>query len=160
MSKNINVNLLYYWGNQAIDDLEKDYIRELIIRQYVEDARYVRDEKFLTSFVKIYNWFLNSNNFKKEVMADLIIIYMALTDCVINLSDDVCRDIINNASVETVGRYGDMVSHAYLKKLCIDKYHGYAFEFYDFTSHDKDDSRCLKRKIVNEYRKDDNNDKY
>ena len=27
MSKNVNVNLLYHWGDKAIDDLEKDYIR-------------------------------------------------------------------------------------------------------------------------------------
>lgn len=152
MSKNFNIDLLYYWGNHAIDDLKKDYIRGLIIKQYVDVSRCVKDEKFLISFVKVYNWFLGSSNFKKEVMADLIIIYMALTDCVVDLSDEVCIDIISNASIETVGRYGGMVSHTYLRKLCIDKYHNYAFDFYDFTLYDKVDSDCLKRK---KYRKDD-----
>ena len=76
MSKEINVNLLYCWGNQAIDDLEKDYIRKLIIKQYVKVSKCVSDEEFLIPFVKVYNWFLDSSNFKKEVMADLIIIYM------------------------------------------------------------------------------------
>ena len=94
MSKEINVNLLYCWGNQAIDDLEKDYIRKLIIKQYVKVAKCVSDEEFLIPFVKVYNWFLESSNFKKEVMADLIIIYMTLTDCIIDLSDDICIDIL------------------------------------------------------------------
>ncbi len=155
MSKEINVNLLYCWGNQAVDDLEKDYIRKLIIKQYVKVAKCVSDEEFLIPFVKVYNWFLDSSNFKKEVMADLIIIYMTLTDCIIEISDDVCRDIVDNASVETVGRYGDMIKHDYLRKLCNGKYHDYAFEFYDFNLHAMDDSKCLKRIIVHEYRKDD-----
>ncbi len=149
MSENVNINLLYCWGNQAIDDLEKDYIRMITIRQFIND------EKFLSSFVKIYNEFLNSSNFKKEIMADLIIIYLSLVDSIINLDDDVCRNIVTNASIETIGHYGDMVTHDNLRKLCINKYWDYVFEFYDFTSHDKDNSQCLKRKMVNEYRKDD-----
>ena len=155
MSKEINVNLLYCWGNQAIDDLEKDYIRKLIIKQYVKVSKCVSDEEFLIPFVKVYNWFLDSSNFKKEVMADLIIIYMTLTDCIIDLSDDICRDIVDNASIETIGFYGDMIGHCNLRMLCINKFWDYAFEFYDFTSRDKDISKCLKRKVINEYGKDD-----
>lgn len=149
MSKEINVNLLYCWGNQAIDDLEKDYIRMITIKQFISN------EKFLSSFVKIYNGFLNSSNFKKEIMADLIIIYLSLTDSIINLDEDICRDIANNASIETIGFYGDMIAHYNLRKLCINKFWDYVFEFYDFTLYDKNESKVLKRKIVNEYRKDD-----
>lgn len=149
MSKEINVNLLYCWGNQAIDDLEKDYIRMITIKQFISN------EKFLSSFVKIYNGFLNSNNFKKEIMADLIIIYLSLADSIINLDEDICRDIANNASIETIGFYGDMVTHNDLRKLCINRFWDYVFEFYDFTAHDKNESKGLKRKVVNEYRKDD-----
>ncbi len=149
MSKNVNVNLLYHWGDKAIDDLEKDYIRMITIKQFIND------ENFLASFVKIYNGFLNSNNFKKGIMADLIIIYLSLADSIINLDEDICRDIVDNASIETIGFYGDMVTHNDLRKLCINKYWDYVFEFYDFTSHDKDNSKCLKRKIVNEYGEDD-----
>lgn len=140
MSKNVNVNLLYCWGNQAIDDLEKDYIRMLAIKQFISS------EKFLSSFVKIYNDFLNSSNFKKEIMADLIIIYLSLSDNIIDLDDNICRDIVANASIETIGSYGDTITNNNLRKLCINKYWGYVFEFYDFNSHDKDDSKCLKRK--------------
>lgn len=86
MSKNVNVNLLYHWGDKSIDDLEKDYIRMIAIKQFISD------EKFLSSFVKIYNGFLNSSNFKKEIMADLIIIYLSLTDSIINLDEDICRE--------------------------------------------------------------------
>lgn len=149
MSKNVNVNLLYHWGDKAIDDLEKDYIRMIAIRQFISD------EKFLSSFVKIYNGFLNSSNFKKEIMADLIIIYLSLTDSIINLDEDICRDIVDNASIETIGFYGDMIGHCNLRMLCINKFWDYAFEFYDFTSRDKDISKCLKRKVINEYGKDD-----
>ena len=149
MSKNVNVNLLYNWGDKAIDDLEKDYIRMIAIKQFISD------EKFLSSFVKIYNGFLNSSNFKKEIMADLIIIYLSLTDSIINLDEDICRDIVDNASIETIGFYGDMIGHCNLKMLCINKFWDYAFEFYDFTSRDKDISKCLKRKVINEYGKDD-----
>ena len=149
MSKNVNVNLLYNWGDKAIDDLEKDYIRMIAIKQFISD------EKFLSSFVKIYNGFLNSSNFKKEIMADLIIIYLSLTDSIINLDEDICRDIVDNASIETIGFYGDMIGHCNLRMLCINKFWDYAFEFYDFTSRDKDISKCLKRKVINEYGKDD-----
>ena len=149
MSKEINVNLLYCWGNQAIDDLEKDYIRMITIKQFISD------EKFLSSFVKIYNEFLNSSDFKKEIMADLIIIYLSLADSVVDLDEDICRDIANNASIETIGFYGDMIGHCNLRILCINKFWDYVFEFYDFTSRDKDISKCLKRKVINEYRKDD-----
>lgn len=149
MSKNVNVNLLYHWGDKAIDDLEKDYIRLIAIKQFISD------EKFLSSFVKIYNGFLNSSNFKKEIMADLIIIYLSLTDSIINLDEDICRDIVDNASIETIGFYGDMIGHCNLRMLCINKFWDYAFEFYDFTSRDKDISKCLKRKVINEYGKDD-----
>lgn len=149
MSKNVNVNLLYHWGDKAIDDLEKDYIRMIAIKQFISD------EKFLSSFVKIYNGFLNSSNFKKEIMADLIIIYLSLTDSIINLDEDICRDIVDNASIETIGFYGDMIGHCNLRMLCINKFWDYAFEFYDFTSRDKDISKCLKRKVINEYGKDD-----
>lgn len=149
MSKEINVNLLYCWGNQAIDDLEKDYIRMITIKQFISN------EKFLSSFVKIYNGFLNSINFKKEIMADLIIIYLSLTDSIINLDEDICRDIVDNASIETIGFYGDMIAHYNLRKLCINKFWDYVFEFYDFTLYDKNESKVLKREIVNEYRKDD-----
>ena len=149
MSKNVNVNLLYHWGDKAIDDLEKDYIRMITIKQFISN------EKFLSSFVKIYNGFLNSSNFKKEIMADLIIIYLSLTDSIINLDEDICRDIVDNASIETIGFYGDMIGHCNLRMLCINKFWDYAFEFYDFTSRDKDISKCLKRKVINEYGKDD-----
>lgn len=149
MSKNVNVNLLYHWGDRAIDDLEKDYIRLIAIKQFISD------EKFLSSFVKIYNGFLNSSNFKKEIMADLIIIYLSLTDSIINLVEDTCRDIVDNASIETIGFYGDMIGHCNLRMLCINKFWDYVFEFYDFTSRDKDISKCLKRKVINEYGKDD-----
>lgn len=149
MSKNVNVNLLYHWGDKAIDDLEKDYIRMIAIKQFISD------EKFLSSFVKIYNGFLSSSNFKKEIMADLIIIYLSLTDSIINLDEDICRDIVDNASIETIGFYGDMIGHCNLRMLCINKFWDYAFEFYDFTSRDKDISKCLKRKVINEYGKDD-----
>ena len=149
MSKEINVNFVDCGGNQAIDDLEKDYIRMITIKQFISN------EKFLSSFVKIYNGFLNSSDFKKEIMADLIIIYLSLTDSVVDLDEDICRDIANNASIETIGFYGDMVTHNDLRKLCINKYWDYVFEFYDFTSHDKNESKGLKRKVVNEYRKDD-----
>ena len=149
MSKNVNVNLLYHWGDKAIDDLEKDYIRLIAIKQFISD------EKFLSSFVKIYNGFLNSSNFKKEIMADLIIIYLSLTDSIINLDEDICRDIVDNASIETIGFYGDMIGHCNLRMLCINKFWDYVFEFYDFTSCDKDISKCLKRKVINEYGKDD-----
>ena len=149
MSKNFNVNLLYHWGDKAIDDLEKDYIRMITIKQFISN------EKFLSSFVKIYNGFLNSSDFKKEIMADLIIIYLSLADSIINLDEDICRDIVDNASIETIGFYGDMIGHCNLRMLCINKFWDYVFEFYDFTSRDKDSSKCLKRKIVYEYRKDD-----
>lgn len=149
MSKNVNVNLLYHWGDKAIDDLEKDYIRMIAIKQFISD------EKFLSSFVKIYNGFLNSSNFKKEIMADLIIIYLSLTDSIINLDEDICRDIVDNASIETIGFYDDMIGHCNLRMLCINKFWDYVFEFYDFTSRDKDISKCLKRKVINEYGKDD-----
>lgn len=149
MSKNVNVNLLYLWGDKAIDDLEKDYIRMITIKQFISD------EKFLSSFVKIYNGFLNSSNFKKEIMADLIIIYLSLADSVVDLDEDICRDIANNASIEIIGFYGDMIGHCNLRILCINKFWDYVFEFYDFTSRDKDISKCLKRKVINEYRKDD-----
>lgn len=149
MSKEINVNLLYCWGNHAIDDLEKDYIRMITIKQFISN------EKFLSSFVKIYNGFLNSINFKKEIMADLIIIYLSLADSVVDLDEDICRDIVDNASIETIGFYGDMIAHYNLRKLCINKFWDYVFEFYDFTLYDKNESKVLKRKIVNEYRKDD-----
>lgn len=155
MSKEINVNLLYCWGNQAIDDLEKDYIRKLIIKQYVKVSKCVSDEEFLIPFVKVYNWFLDSSNFKKEVMADLIIIYLSLADSVVDLDEDICRDIVDNASIETIGFYGDMIAHYNLRKLCINKFWDYVFEFYDFTLYDKNESKVLKREIVYEYRKDD-----
>ena len=149
MSKNFNVNLLYHWGDKAIDDLEKDYIRMITIKQFISN------EKFLSSFVKIYNGFLNSSDFKKEIMADLIIIYLSLADSVVDLDEDICRDIANNASIETIGFYGDMIGHCNLRMLCINKFWDYVFEFYDFTSRDKDISKCLKRKVINEYGKDD-----
>ena len=66
MSKNVNVNLLYHWGDKAIDDLEKDYIRMIAIKQFISD------EKFLSSFVKIYNGFLNSSNFKTQLNSVLV----------------------------------------------------------------------------------------
>lgn len=146
--KNKDVNLLFCWGNQVIDNQDKDFIRMFIINQFISD------KKFTSSFVKIYNWFLNSNNFKKEVMADLIIIYMSLVECIIDLSDDLCMDIVNNASIETIGYYGDMITHSYLRKLCINKYWDYVFEYYDFTSH-SNNSRYMKKKLVNEYGEDD-----
>lgn len=146
--KNKDINLLFCWGNQAIDNQDKDFIRMFIINQFISD------KKFTSSFIKIYNWFLNSNNFKKEVMADLIIIYMSLVECIIDLSDDLCMDIVNNASIETIGYYGDMITHSYLRKLCINKYWDYVFEYYDFTSH-SNNSRYMKKKLVNEYGEDD-----
>ena len=146
--KNKDVNLLFCWGNQAIDNQDKDFIRMFIINQFISD------KKFTSSFVKIYNWFLNSNNFKKEVMADLIIIYMSLAECIIDLSDDLCMDIVDNASIETIGYYGNMITHSYLRKLCINKYWDYVFEYYDFTSH-SNNSRYMKKKLVNEYGEDD-----
>ena len=149
MSKNFNVNLLYHWGDKAIDDLEKDYIRMITIKQFISN------EKFLSSFVKIYNGFLNSSDFKKEIMADLIIIYLSLADSVVDLDEDICRDIVDNASIETIGFYGDMIGHCNLRMLCINKFWDYVFEFYDFTSRDKDSSKCLRRKVINEYGKDD-----
>lgn len=149
MSKDVNINLLYCLGNQTVDDLRKDYIRLVIIKQII------CDEKFLSSFVKIYNSFLNSFDFKKEVMADLIIIYMALTECIIDLDDDICKDIVDCASIETLGYYSDMIVYNKLKTLCICKYWDYVFEFYDFALHDKDDSKCLRKMVVNDYRKDD-----
>lgn len=149
MRKKINVNLLYCWGNQAINDLDRDYIKMITIKQIISD------ENFLSSFVKIYNNFLNCSDFKKEVMADLIVIYLALTDSVINLDDNICKDIVDNASIETIGFYGDMISHDNLRMLCINKFWNYVFDFYDFSSHDKDDSKYLKKLVVYKYRKDD-----
>ena len=146
--KNTDVNLLFCWGNQAIDNQDKDFIRMIIINQFISD------KKFMSSFVKIYNWFLNSYKFKKEVMADLIVIYMSLSESIIDISDDVCMDIVNNASIETIGYYGDMITHSYLRKLCINKYWDYVFEYYDFTSH-SNNSRYMKKKLVNEYGEDD-----
>ena len=49
MSKKINENLLYHFGNKAINSQEKERIRTIIIKQYVED------ERFLSSFIQKRN---------------------------------------------------------------------------------------------------------
>ena len=48
MSKKINENLLYHFGNKTINSQEKERIRTIIIKQYIED------ERFLSSFIKIF----------------------------------------------------------------------------------------------------------
>ena len=140
MSKKINENLLYHFGNKAINIQEKERIRAIIIKQYIED------ERFLSSFIKIYNSFLESTGFKKEIMADLIIIYMALSNAIVDLNEEICRDIVNHASIETIGYYGDIILQDNLREFCINKYWNYVFEFYGNS--DKDKSKHLRRKII------------
>lgn len=146
MSKKINENLLYHFGNKAINNQEKERIRTVIIKQYTED------ERFLSSFIKIYNSFLDSTGFKKEIMADLIIIYMSLSGSIINLDDESCREIVNHASIETIGYYGDIILQDNLREFCVNKYWNYVFEFYG--NNDKDKSKHLRRKIINLFSKD------
>ena len=90
-TNNIDVNFLLALGNQTVDSQKRDEIKRIII------DRYIHDESIFDSFMKIYTKFLNSSGFKKEVMADLIIIYMASTSSIVNIYDDVCKDIVNNA---------------------------------------------------------------
>lgn len=140
MSKKINENLLYHFGNKTINIQEKERIRTIIIKQYIED------ERFLSSFIKIYNSFLDSTGFKKEIMADLIIIYMSLSGSIINLDDESCREIVNHASIETIGYYGDMIVQNNLREMCVNKYWNYVFEFYGNS--DKDKAKCLRKKRI------------
>ena len=90
-TNNIDVNFLLALGNQTVDSQKRDEIKRIII------DRYIHDESIFDSFMKIYTKFLNSSGFKKEVMADLIIIYMASTSSIVNIYDDICVDIVNNA---------------------------------------------------------------
>ena len=146
MSKKINENLLYHVGDKANSIHEKDHIRAIIIKQYIED------ERFLSSFIKIYNSFLDSTGFKKEIMADLIIIYMSLSGSIINLDDEICRKIVDHASIETIGYYGDIILQDNLRELCVSKYWNYVFEFYG--NNDENESKQLRKKVINVFRKD------
>ena len=87
----IDVNFLLALGNQTVDSQKRDEIKRIII------DRYIHDGSIFDSFMKIYTKFLNSSGFKKEVMADLIIIYMASTSSIVNIYDDLCKYIVNNA---------------------------------------------------------------
>lgn len=140
MSKKINENLLYHFGNKAINIQEKERIRAIIIKQYIED------ERFLSSFIKIYNSFLESTGFKKEIMADLIIIYMALSGSIVDLDDEICRDIVNHASIDTIGYYGDIIIQNNLREICVNKYWDYVFKVYGNS--DKDKEKCLRKKRI------------
>ena len=102
--------------------------------------------------------FSSGFSFKNELLSKRTYEFLKDKDvCLddVNLDDNICKDIVDNASIETIGFYGDMISHDNLRKLCINKFWNYVFDFYDFSSHDKDDSKYLKKLVVYKYRKDD-----
>ena len=66
---------------------------------------------------------------------------------IINLDDESCREIVNHASIETIGYYGDIILQDNLREFCVNKYLNYVFEFYG--NNDKDKSKHLRRKIIN-----------
>lgn len=94
---------------------------------------------------------LDSTDFKIEIKTDLIIIYMSLSGSIINLDDKSCREIVNYASIETIGYYGDLILQDNLREFCVNKYCNYVFEFYG--NNDKDKSKHLRRKIINTFHK-------
>lgn len=148
-TNNIDVNFLLALGNQTVDSQKRDEIKRIII------DRYIHDESIFDSFMKIYTKFLNSSGFKKEVMADLIIIYMASTSSIVNIYDDICKDIVNNASIEIIGRYGDTIAYEKLRELCISKFWQFAFQFENKDLHIRKGSRYLRRELINKLGKDD-----